>query len=227
MSTITTLDIIMLPVTFLYIFSLIFLATYLKNKEKVSGSLARKIVHIGVGSVVILLPWFFSSNTIPVLIGIGFIFITYLTSPASIIESFKLGAFEQGHSYGTVYYAISFTTILYFYFEEFWIVASCFLPLVFGDAFANIIGEKYGRHILFQNKSLEGAFGGFIATFFILLITLVFYSYTDLVDFNAWKIASIVFFLSVLTVVSELISPKGLDNLSIPFVNLGAILLFF
>ncbi|MHA2252382.1 MAG: diacylglycerol/polyprenol kinase family protein, partial [Candidatus Kariarchaeaceae archaeon] len=194
-------------------------ATNLKRSGRVSGQTARKVVHIGVGLIVILIPLIFSSKILPIIIGLSFVVITYITSPASPFPNLKMSAFRDGHGYGTVFYSLSLTTLLFLYFEEGWIIQVGFLPLVVGDGFASLIGIKYGSHKwkLVPNKSLEGSSAGFIATFILLILTLSFYKLIDEFAYHYDDILLIAALASISMVIMELISPFGFDNLTIPF----------
>lgn len=217
---ISTIDIILIPISYIYIFTVIGIASKLKRSEKITGTSARKLIHIGVGSIIITIPILFSSKIIPTLIGLSFILITYITSPVSPFSNLKLSAFKDGHGLGTVYYAISLTLILFLFFNEGWIVQAGFLPLVFGDATASLVGIRYGKHKwkLIPKKSVEGSIAGFISTFIILIIVLNLYSLINRFDksFQFIFLLSMTFAL-VMTLV-ELTSPLGLDNITIPLV---------
>ena len=154
-------DMLMIPVTLSYIFSLIFIADKSKKSGKISSPTARKLVHIGVGSVVVVIPVVCSSNLIPILLGGLFVGISLLTSPGSPLDRFKISAFTDGHPFGTVYYAISLTILIFAFFNTPWIILAIFLPLVFGDGFGSLVGLRYGRRkwTSYTDKTLMGVFG--------------------------------------------------------------------
>lgn len=215
---ISIIDMVLLPLSYIFIFTIIGIATKLKRSGKVSGETARKFVHIGIGMIVILIPILFSSRIIPTLIGVSFILITYITSPVSPFPRLKMSTFKEGHGFGTVYYSISLTTLLFLFFDEGWIIQVGFLPLVVGDAIASLVGLRYGKHKwkYFSDKSIEGSLAGFISTAFVLFIVLYVYSLIDQFDqsFLFILILSIIS-ASIMTIV-ELISQYGLDNITIP-----------
>lgn len=224
------IDLILIPVAYIYVFSIILLATKLKNKGKINSVVSRKIVHIGIGILVIIAPILFTSNFIPTIIGITFILITYLTAPISPIPQLKINAFKDGHPLGTVYYSIMLTALLYLYFDKGWLIQIGFLPLVIGDAVANLIGIKYGKHkfnvIKIPDKSLEGTLAAFISTSFILLIVLIVYHFLNLFIPSIFNILWISIIVGLIGSLVELLSIKGLDNLTIPiFCTLCGLLL--
>lgn len=85
----------------------------------------------------------------------------------------------------------------------------------FGDAFASLIGKKYGKHhfhnkIIDQNKSVEGLLANIFISFIISLTILLFSKY----DINLILIFSIV--ISLTSSFSELLSKKGNDTIISP-----------
>ena len=214
---ITTLDYLLVPVAYLYISAVIYLATMLQRKEHIDGPLARKIVHLGIGSLVILAPLLFSTRIIPTLIGASFILITYLSCPISPISRWRISAFKECHGLGTVYYAISLTTLLYLYFDQAWLIQVAFLPLVFGDACASIFGRRWGRHHWpGSKKSIEGSIAGGLATFVAVLLVLILYYLLSSYPGTFISILLLSLVVAVMMMVVEVLSPHGLDNLTIP-----------
>ncbi|MDH5402694.1 MAG: hypothetical protein OEY49_09400 [Candidatus Heimdallarchaeota archaeon] len=213
----TLIDLLLIPVTYLYILGVIYYITKLRKSEKISGFMARKVIHIAIGGLVILCPILFSVNWLPTLIGVSFILFTFFTCPLSPIPKFKLDVFKTGNSLGVVYYSISLTLLIYFFFDMGWLLQVGFLPVVFGDAFANIIGVKYGKNkILNLEKTLEGTLAAFIVTFIVLIVILSLYHALGLFDYQFSTILLISLSIAVISSIVELISPFGLDNLTIP-----------
>lgn len=70
-------------------------------------------------------------------------------------------------------------------------------------------------------KTYKGSLGFFISTFILLVAGLSFF-YT----FSLWQLIIIALGLSSITTITELISPKGTDNLSIPLVLSISLILF-
>lgn len=221
------IDLILLPLSFAYIAILLKSASIWKKSGKMSGPTSRKFIHVTVGLIVIAMPIMFSTKLVPIIIASSFILINFLTSPASPIKRFQLDSISEGHSLGTTYYAISLTSLLWFYFDTPWILQVGFLPLVMGDAAAAYFGLKYGQHNwkFFSNKSVEGSVAAFLATFSILTLVLSIYSVIDLFDFGFSFMFGLILSVSVITVLAEIISPRGFDNLTIPlFCTLFALI---
>jgi len=89
--------------------------------------------------------------------------------------------------------------------------------MIIPDAMAAIMGEQYARSFFIpvnEKKSIIGALTMFILTNFIVLLLLgIFYDFTVSTNF---LIASIV---AIIATISELLSYRGSDNLSVPLIS--------
>ncbi|MHA1686521.1 MAG: DUF92 domain-containing protein [Candidatus Heimdallarchaeaceae archaeon] len=204
------------------IFAVLIIAEVLRRKNIVDGKTSRKIIHITVGNVVLLFPFCFSSLFATLIGPLFFVFFTWLTCPGSPIKKFRMKAVEEGHTYGTVYYAISLNLLLILFFRPDpndsynLILIASFLPLVWGDGISGIIGERYGKKIKDGKKSektLLGMWCAAITSFIVVVIGFLIYRYpfTSGFYFGLW--------IGLISAFVELFSPKGLDNLTIPIVN--------
>jgi phytol kinase len=215
------LDLVLLLIAVLIVLSMIYLATLGKRNGIIGGTLARKSVHISIGILVIFVPLLFTDRIYPVIIGVVAIAFTYFTSPASPKVSWRLSAFESGNDLGTVYYSISLTLLLFFFFDNGWIIQVAFLPLVFGDAFANIIGTRKGKTTWPNSqKTIEGSVAGGIASSLTVLVVLSFYLLAGYFPGTMSLILMISLGVALLMPIVEVLSPFGLDNLTIPMICL-------
>jgi dolichol kinase len=86
----------------------------------------------------------------------------------------------------------------------------------YGDGFASIIGIRYGKkkyNVFGDQKSYVGSFAMFVFTFITMVVALVYYG-IDLTSYVILVLLGIAFIAAVV----EGLTPKGLDNLSVPFV---------
>ncbi|MHA2309460.1 MAG: diacylglycerol/polyprenol kinase family protein, partial [Candidatus Heimdallarchaeaceae archaeon] len=234
-TTMTALDIIGLACLFVFVLSSLTLAEVLRRKDKVSGSTSRKIVHLSVGNVILVFPFVFSSVWFALIGPVFFIPFTYFTCPGSPIKKFKLKGVEEGHTYGTVFYAIALTALvaLFFYpklqgepINQYNIILfGSFMPLVWGDGISAVIGSKFGNDkpytIFGGTKTLLGSWAAAFATFFAVTISCLILSQTIVVSIY------IGLFTGFITAIIEAITPKGFDNLAVPAVNALALYLLF
>lgn len=205
----------MAGVLLVYIYVAILIITTEKLLDNVPTDISRKFLHIMVGNIAFLLP-LFQTRWIMAFVAAGpFIFFTFLMSPYSPIKSMRGKTSGAGHGMGLVYYAIAWTILAYIFFDYKVIIAIGILAMSYGDGFASIIGSRFGKHkfnIGGDEKSFVGSITMFIFTFSTITIALMYYG----ISFDN-KIVILIYITLVATII-EAFSPKGLDNLSVPFV---------
>jgi len=210
-------DVIGLILVYGYIALLLIVSEKLLNKY---STFSRKFLHIMVGNVLFILPLFTSKFVMTFLVAAPFIFLTFIMSPYS---PFKLNdrISSSGHGLGLVYYAISWTVLAFFFFDQPWIIAVGIAAMSYGDGMAALIGEKYGKHkyrIFGDKKSFEGSIAMFLVIFTTLWIVLAYYH----VIIGNLLIIPIV---ALIATIFEGITPKGLDNITACFSAVCAYLL--
>lgn len=203
-----------LSVYFYVAILLIFTEKVISKKYPV---LSRKILHIMVGNVAFLLP-IFETRWIMAFIAAGpFIIFTFLMSPYTPIKSIKGKTSSAGHSMGLVYYSITWTILAYLFFDNMVVIAIGILAMSYGDGFASIIGSKYGlkKYNLFgDEKSYVGSISMFIFTYIMMIVALFYYG----IEFS-YFIALILGLIAFIAAIIEGVTPKGLDNLFVPFIT--------
>jgi phytol kinase len=177
---------------------------------------SRKVLHIMVGNIAFLLPIFNTAWVMAFIAAGPFIFFTYLMSPYTPIKSIKGRTSAAGHSMGLVYYAITWTILAYLFFDNMVIIAIGILAMSYGDGFASIIGIKFGKkkyNVFGDQKSYVGSFAMFVFTFITIVVALLYYGIALSSD-----VILILLGIAAVAAVVEGLTPKGLDNLSVPFV---------
>jgi phytol kinase len=205
-------DLIFTSFSFVFVFLLLGLSSFLQSKGILDDEGSRKLVHIGVAHW-----WFF---LIPIegllyasIAPVAFIFLNYLSYKQNIFKSIERNG--KGNL-GTVYFPISLLLLVLFtYVVEpskslNYIGALGILILGYGDGFAAIIGKAFGKTKLIFGKSLEGSLTFFVASFFVVLAVLFIYQP------SITNPLLLIFLLPLFATLIELITPSGLDNLSIP-----------
>ena len=112
-------DIVGLILVYGYIVILLIISEKVLNKYP---NFSRKFLHIMVGNVLFILPLFTNQYVITFLAAAPFIVLTFLMSPYSPIK-LNDRISSSGHGFGLVYYAISWTVLAYFFFDQPWIIA--------------------------------------------------------------------------------------------------------
>jgi dolichol kinase len=174
-----------------------------------------------IGNLSFVIP-FFTIKIFPALVAAPFILVTFFASPYSPAEevSQKLKDLaditEEGHQLGLVFYAVSFTILALLFASKPPVIAAGILPMAYGDAFASIVGEKYGKrkYRILANKTFEGSITMLIASFFSFTISLAFFSMLFAFSFSDKILASLA--VAAVATVVEGVSPMGFDNLTVP-----------
>ena len=176
----------------------------------------RKGVHVGMGLVVLPLPWVFD-RAWPVIV------LAILACGAMVatrsIRSLRggigtvLGGVERD-SLGEIYFPIAVTVLFLLGRADWLLYVVPILTLTLADAVAALVGVRYGQ-LHYQTsdgiKSLEGSLAFFLVAFFSAHLPLLLL--TDTGRAEAVLIATI---LALLCMMLEFMAWRGLDNLFIP-----------
>ena len=172
----------------------------------------RKLVHILIGFEWVILQLFLGPTWHSFLVCAAFtvfLFVSYFKKLLPMISS------DADNSFGTVYYGISMSVLSFvcIFLPEmmlpFGIAVVC---TSFGDGFAGVIGQAFSKckvNIrLLSNKTVFGALANFAFSFFGSWLL----SYVLSLDITLLDCAAI----AGLSAVLELVTPYGLDNITVP-----------
>lgn len=205
-------DLLGVGLVYIYVAILLFITEKLHDKYP---ELSRKILHIMVGNIAFILP-IFQTREIMAFIAAGpFILFTFLMSPYTPIKSIRGKTSGAGHGMGLVYYSITWTVLAYLFFDNMVVIAIGILAMSYGDGFASIIGIKFGKkkyNIFGDEKSYVGSITMFVISFITIIIAILYYKIT--ITFNLLLILA---FIALISAFIEGITPRGFDNLSVPF----------
>ncbi|MEF8879129.1 MAG: phosphatidate cytidylyltransferase [Candidatus Thermoplasmatota archaeon] len=203
-------------VLLVYIYVGILLIFTEKILDFLPTDISRKILHIMVGNIAFLLPIFQTRWIMAFLAAGPFILFTFLMSPYSPIKSIRGKTSSAGHGFGLVYYAIAWTILAYIFFDYKVLISIGILAMSYGDGFASILGSRYGKHrynVWGDEKSFIGSISMFVFTLLTVFFALFFY------DVMIDDKVVVLLYISVVATFIEGVSPKGLDNLSVPFIT--------
>lgn len=210
-------------VSFGYVFGFIGIAQFLLRAGKLSPSVTRKIVHIGVAHWWILAMVFFDRWQFAVVGPAAFIVIN--------LASFLLRLFpameheERSRNLGTVYFPIALLVCVLLTWGgpiPVWMGGLAILVLGWGDGLASLVGEiqQSGKIKVFGNsKSIAGSCAMFAASAVVALVfTLLFAAPGSglLLGSTVLTVLSV----GLLATLVELVTPFGLDNLTVPIATL-------
>ena len=199
----------------------------LEKSEKLNSEFIRKILHIGSGIGGLSLPFIFERKSSVVILGIVFlILLVSIRIVKNKVTGFKkVLETKNRKTLGDIYFIMSILGLWLVSSDNKVMYALPIIILMFSDAFAALIGEFYSKYKFntgFGTKSIEGSVTFFLTTYFICINFFLFFS-----DIGSINIVLVSLLLSILTMILEVISWNGLDNLFVPFfVYLFLVILF-
>lgn len=204
----------------IYLAIIVLSAEGLNRFRKIDSELTRKIVHIGSGNVILLAWWLnfpasiiIEASIVASIMAISSYFLPILPSINSVGRK----------SLGTLFYAMSIGILTAWFWtsKQPEYVAVGILVMSWGDGFAALIGQNFGKHpyeFLGNKKSLEGSLTMTLVSFIVVSLILV------LTLGNSWQNLLISLIVAVVATILETISKFGIDNLTVP---LGSAVLCF
>jgi dolichol kinase len=220
------INLVVMVVCYIYIAGVIIMVSILKQ-EGLNPKKSRKLLHLLIGGLPLIMP-FFTRRIFPFLVASPFVILTFLVTPSSPLTRYtkKLSILseltEEGHHMGLVLYSLSYTILAYFFGTRPYILAMGIFPMAFGDSSAAIIGTQYGKNMI-GDKSLEGSLGMFIGSLFSILVGMVYFK--SFYQFNIIDQIISILAVSFVVAIVELVSPRGSDNLTVPFMGVITYLL--
>jgi phytol kinase len=187
----------------------------------------RKIVHVLTGGIVFFW-WMFDSRVIMAgLAAFPFVLLLLLATPRSPVKFLRnspLGArSSEGHPYGLVLYAISWTVIAYVLFDDLFAASVAITAMAFGDGMGEVVGRKYGVHSYMPHRTAEGS----AAVLFATLISIIALSwfYFEFIGYTGGSAPEILLLfapvMALLVCILEAVTPGSIDNIVIPLVVAG------
>ena len=196
-------ELIAVAVSYLFVASIVLFGVGLYLLRIVSAETTRKIIHIGVIHWWLIAIAFIDSTWVALIGPLSFIVINTLNVNLRLIPGIQR---EESKDFGTVYYAVSLSMITFAAYQFNMVTAASIALFVmgYGDGFAALIGKKVPSKKIRPNKSIVGSL-----TMVLVSFGVSYYWSQDVV---------ISFVIAITAGVVELFSPKGLDNLTVPFI---------
>jgi phytol kinase len=222
----TGADLRALLLSFAYVLALLLTFDFLRRRGA-SVTLTRKAVHIGVGMWVLPTLFLFVDHWAWALVPP----VVFAVLNALSLRFRFFGAIEVAeHSLGTVLFPLSFAGLL----AIFWplnlpvIAAAGVMAMTWGDAMASLVGQAYGQRsysIWGQHKTWLGSLACFSWTTLALTITLRFLPLRFGGEYEPVRALLHAALAGLAATVAEALSPKGTDNLFVPFAAAGVLYL--
>ena len=238
------LDLLILLLTYIYVFATILIPVQLKKRDKITKFQARKAVHLFAGLSVFATPYF----TWPwwaVLLSGSITILTLLSSKKSKVKQLKdlydsIGEEAEekvGYLQGPFHYALSITILVTIFVifapNQMYFPIAGILLMIISDTLASIIGKKYGKRKINlpwvnTTRSLEGSLAFFISGFIVCFIVFIFIGVinpTTQVHLSLEVALLYSLITSALATVIELVSPSTWDDLTIPIATVACVFL--
>lgn len=190
------------------------------RRKIIRGEAARKLAHITIGSFIATWPFYLSYSEIQIglLIGLaGAVVVRHWVIFPSIFD-------VKRRSVGDIAAPIIILLIAFLEPTK-TIFAVTILHIAFADGMAALIGSRFGHktayNIMKQKKTLVGTMTFYISSLMIMTIAAIFH---PTIDMPAMLLYIVV--IPLFTTVVENVSPRGLDNISVPVVVIALLLLF-
>lgn len=198
----------------LWLGSVFGLAEYLRSL-KVEGEKVRKVIHIGVGNIIVL-AWILQvPREVGILFSVIFSGVALLSYQVKVLQSLN-GVGRQ--SFGTFFYAVSIGSLIaLFWFpslQPFAVIG--ILVMTWGDALAALVGQAWGRHP-YQVGGIRKSWEGSLTMW--LVSSLVIGSVLTGMLGGSWMVVGIGLGVGLVATGLEVFSWQGLDNLTVPLVS--------
>ena len=208
--------------SYAFVFGFIGVATLLMKRRVMLPSATRKVIHIGVAH------WWLIAMTMmddPWVASVGplsFIIINALDIRFRLLPA--MDEVADGRNWGTVYFPVSLLVLVNLCWRGVmpaWVGGIGVLVLGWGDGCAALVGERSGGaglRIWGGRKSAAGTAAMFAASFAVTLVFTLAFSHRFGALLPAAGAAAAT--AAVATVV-ELVTPLGIDNITVPLVVAG------
>jgi phytol kinase len=120
---------------------------------------------------------------------------------------------------GTVYFPLAFSAAIWIFWDYPVVLVASLMPMTWGDAFAAVIGQRYGRRkysVFGSTRTLEGSLTMFLVGWIATVIPLLMFSMDRITPGEALLVSAIT---ALGATAAEAVSPHGTDNLTVPAVS--------
>ncbi len=231
-------DLVFIGIAYGYILLTILIPVYLKKKDLISKFLARKIVHLFAGLVVLIVP-FFILPLHAVFVAASLTVAVYFSSRDSSVkqlqelyESIGEEAEESiGRLQGPFCYSISITVLIAIFVvfapTQLYFPICGILIMIVSDTFASVVGKKFGSIRLSlaytgSQRTLEGSLTFLVSAFLLCFTAFYFFGLFNPISQRVLTIDLVIAY-SLATALAgtliELFSPSTLDDLTVPIVT--------
>ncbi len=203
-----------LIISYLYVISILGIATLLHKRAYLKEEGSRKLVHILSANWWLIAMYYFDNYIYASIAPFTFIILNYISHKNDLVKAVER---SDKSGFGTVYYAISLFILALITFSPLstpYVGAVGILIMGYGDGLAALIGKRFATSF-FQignaYKSLVGTVAMFMVSFSITWLI----GYAQFGIFPLYK----ALLIACIATIAELFAPNGLDNLSVPLLS--------
>jgi phytol kinase len=225
-------DVIGLAISYTYAISLLLIAEGLGHFFKIPAQMTRKFIHISAGMWSFGVLFLFRNLQFGILPFATFILVNFFLYRYRIVKSMD----TEDSSPGTIYFAFSITLL----FALLWrplestdkvAIAMCgVMAMTWGDAFAALIGKRFGKYkyqVWVSTRTWEGSIVMFLVStlaIFLVLFLLPGSLFSPFALPYSWHQVLLGALVGgVVTTLAEAVSPHGTDNLTVPLFGSGVL----
>ncbi len=235
-------DLMFIGLALIYVLAWVLIPEILQKKGIISKFVARKLVHLFAGLVVIIAPFL----TIPwfaVALASLMTFVTLKSSKHSSMAAFK-GLYDaigeeaeesKGYLQGPFHYALAITVLITAYsaiyqitaYSLFYLPIAGILIMIISDTLASIVGKRWGKHEIKvpwikTRRTVEGSITFLASAWILCFISFIVFGYylpghSIVLSLPNALILSIV--TAIVGTLVELVSPSVWDDITIPIAT--------
>jgi phytol kinase len=197
---------------FALVFGILGLAEGARRVAGLGQETTRKFVHVSVGHW-ILLASSIRDWRLAVVAPSVFVVLNYLSHKRGTFAGLER---EGTDTLGTVYYSMSLLLVILLLWGE---GQPRWVAVAWGDGLAAVVGQRWGRRKYRGpggNKSIEGSTTMLVASW-VVVISCQYWATGEIY-------AGIALAAAVVATAVEAISPRGLDNLTVPFATIAVLM---
>ena len=202
----------------LFILTILAFVAVLKKTTKINDEILRKIVHIGVSNWWLINLHFKLDMEVVIIAPLVFMFLNaFAIMVPKVGEIF--GFVGKKRNYGLIYYPFSISVLLYLCYSgylPFYAGTIGVLCMGYGDGFAAITGTLWGNKKISLKTGGKTYLGSFVMAVVCNLVCVFTFALST--SFGTLQIIIASLIISIVSALVEMLTPLGLDNVSVPLI---------
>lgn len=205
--------------SFAYIFLVLLLAVGIKHFFKIKDEIVRKTVHILTANWWFIVIHYFDNIHLASIGPLLFIFLNSMVLFYPNIGN-HIGSGDKKRALGLVYYPFSLLILVFWTYSgflPFYAATIGVLAMGYGDGFAAIFGTLFGKKKFPIPTGGKTYVGSFVMLFVCFISSFIVLKYS--VDITIGQNVLFSLIVGLVATIVEIITPLGLDNISVPLIS--------